>query len=103
MVVPRIAPRLDVGAPGAPEVAPWPVTAVLVLVGAAFWLVELVDDPAEDVDAVDVAPLLDALAVDVLVAAVPLEPEGGRLPRRRGAMSAANLSAVTTPLNRMVR
>jgi len=77
---------------------------VLVLVGAAFWLVELVvDDPAEDDDAVDVAPLLDALAVDVLVAAVPLEPEGGRLPRRRGAMSAANLSAVTTPLNRMVR
>jgi hypothetical protein len=98
--VPRIAPRLEVGVPGALEVAVWPVTAVLVLVVAEFWLVVLVeDDEADDGD----ARLPDELAVEVLVPAVPLEPEAPRLPRRRGAMSAANRSAVTTPLNRMVR
>jgi hypothetical protein len=32
--VPRIAPRLEAGAPGAPEAAVCPVTAVLVLVAA---------------------------------------------------------------------
>lgn len=49
------------------------------------------------------ALLPDALAVEVLVPGVPLEPEVPRLPRRRGTMIAANLSAVTTPLKRMVR
>ena len=56
------------------------------------------DDAADDEDVL----LLDVLAVEVLVPAVPPEPEGGRLPRRRGAMRAANRSAVTTPLRRMV-
>ena len=75
---------------------------MLVLVGAAFWLVELVlDDVAEDDGVVDVVLLLGLLAVEVLVPPAPPPPD--RLPRRRGAMSAANLSAVTTPLNRMVR
>jgi hypothetical protein len=46
--VPRIAPRLDAGAPGAPEAAVCPVTAVLVLVVAPT--VEL---PAADVDVDD--------------------------------------------------
>lgn len=43
--VPRIAPRLEAGAPGAPEAAVCPVTAVLVLVAAPT--VEL---PAAEVD-----------------------------------------------------
>jgi hypothetical protein len=74
----------------------------LVLVGTAFWLVEPVaDGVAEDDGAVDVVLLLGLLAVEVLVPPAPPEPD--RLPRRRGAMSAANRSAVTTPLNRMVR
>ena len=58
MVVPRIAPRLDAGAPGAPDVADCAPRAVFVLVVEEFWLVvplgeddeaELVDDaPVED-------------------------------------------------------
>jgi hypothetical protein len=46
--VPRIDPRLEAGAPGAPEAAVCPVTAVLVLVAAPT--VEL---PAAEVDAED--------------------------------------------------
>lgn len=46
--VPRIDPRLDAGAPGAPEAAVCPVTAVFVLVAAPT--VEL---PAADVDVDD--------------------------------------------------
>ena len=78
---------------------------MLVLVGAAFWLVELVVDgvAVDEDDVVDVVLLLGLTAVEVLAPPAPPEPEAGRLPRRRGAMSAANRSAVTTPLNRMVR
>lgn len=74
---------------------------MLVLVVAELWPVALVEvDDAEDGA---VVVLLAELAVEVPPPTVPLEPEAARLPRRRGAMIAANRSAVTTPLNRMVR
>jgi hypothetical protein len=62
--VPRIAPRLDAGAPGAPEAAVCPVTAVFVLVAAPT--VEL---PAADVDVDEV------LELDVVLEEVADEPE----------------------------
>jgi hypothetical protein len=103
--VPRIAPRLEAGAPGAPDAAVCPVRAVFVLVVAAVWLEELVD---EDVDEVELVLPVVAVELGALVELEtsdlpePYEPEAPRLPRSRGADSAANLSALTTPLTRMV-
>jgi len=70
---------------------PWPV--------ATFEEEEEGDDEAADEPAA-----ADELE-DELVVAVPaelLEPAELRLPRSRGAISAANRSAETTPLTRMV-
>ena len=66
-VVPRSAPKLDAGAPGAPAPAVCPVTAVFVLVEVApDWLASVVeDDDEEDVElllAVD--DVLDEVLVD---------------------------------------
>jgi len=111
-VVPRIAPKLEAGAPGAPEVADCAFSAVFVLPAAEFWPNPAAAAPAEEVDAEDVEVEL-AVADDELAAGDPVPtdfvppapkpPEALRLPRRRGAMSAANFSAVTSPLTRIVR
>lgn len=64
LVVPRIAPRLEVGAPGAPAVAACAFKAVLVLVEVeSVWVEEPLEED-EDVDEVELL-LLDAV-VDVL-------------------------------------
>jgi len=90
-----------------PEPAIWPVMAVLVLAAVVLWPAAAVaeDDDEEDDDAaaellVEVAGALPALLTRDLPE--PYDPEVTRLPRKRGAISAANFSALTTPLTRMV-
>jgi hypothetical protein len=84
---PRIAPRLDVV-----------VDVVAVLLIAVFVLVEA----AAVVDDVDADAELPLVTSD-FVPPPPNDPETLRLPRNLGAINAANRSACTTPLTRMVR
>jgi hypothetical protein len=85
------------------------VTAVLVLVAAALWSVVPVVEEDELEDDVELELLVVAEALEVLVPLLltsdfpePYEPEVPRLPRKRGAINAANFSALTMPLTRMV-
>jgi len=107
-VVPRIAPMLDDGAPGAPEVADCAFSAVFVLVVEDVWPVPVAVEPEVVDDGAELAVEDDELVADDPVPTdfVPLgpkPPEALRLPRKRGAISAANFSAVTIPLTRIVR
>ena len=109
-VVPRIAPRLDAGAPGAPDVADCAFSAVFVLALEVSWPEPVDADPAEEDDDDDVEldadddELVDDAPVPTdFVPAAPYPPEALRLPRKRGAINAANFSAVTIPLTRIVR
>lgn len=109
-VVPRIAPRLEAGAPGAPDVADCAFSAVLVLALEVSWPEPVDAEPAEEEDDDDVGldadddELVDDAPVPTdFVPAAPYPPEALRLPRKRGAISAANFSAVTIPLTRIVR
>jgi hypothetical protein len=111
-VVPRIAPRLDAGAPGVPAVADCAFSAVFVLAVDEFWpepvAVELEEDEEDDVDEVELAVEDAELVGDEpvptdFVPPAPNPPEALRLPRKRGAISAANFSAVTIPVTLIVR
>jgi hypothetical protein len=107
-VVPRIAPRLEAGAPGAPEVADCAFRAWFVLAVEEFWPEPEVVEPEEDDEDVEVDAEDDELMADDppptdFVPPPPKPPEALRLPRKRGAISAANFSAVTIPLTRIVR
>jgi hypothetical protein len=108
-VVPRIAPRLDAGAPGVPEVTDCAFSAVFVLAVEEFWPEPVAVEPEEDdVDEVELDVVDDELVADGppptdFVPPAPKPPEALRLPRKRGAISAANFSAVTIPLTRIVR
>jgi len=107
-VVPRIAPRLDAGAPGAPEVADCVFSAVFVLAVEESWPepaaaeLEEADDDVE-VDAEDGELVADDPVPTDFVPPAPKPPEALRLPRKRGAIRAANFSAVTIPVTRIVR
>jgi hypothetical protein len=111
-VVPRIAPRLDAGAPAVPAVADCVFSAVFVLAVEEFWpepvAVALEEEEGDDVDEVELAVEDDELVADDpvptdFVPPAPKPPDALRLPRKRGAISAANFSAVTIPLTRIVR
>ncbi|PYT20563.1 MAG: hypothetical protein DMG58_33865, partial [Acidobacteria bacterium] len=99
---------LDAGAPGAPEVADCAFSAVFVLAVEEFWPEPAAAEPEEDDDDVEVDAEDGELVADDpvptdLVPPAPKPPEALRLPRKRGAISAANFSAVTIPLTRIVR
>jgi hypothetical protein len=110
-VVPRIAPRLDAGAPGVPAVADCAFSAVFVLAVEEFWpepVAVALEEEEDDVDEVELAVEDVELVADEpvptdFVPPAPKPPEALRLPRKRGAISAANFSAVTMPLTRIVR
>ena len=76
LVVPRIAPRLDAGAPGAPAVADCAFNAVFVLVVDVSWRVPVPVEPEDDDD----DPELDAAGAELVAddpvptAFVPLAP-----------------------------
>jgi hypothetical protein len=109
-VVPRIAPRLDAGAPGVPAVADCAFSAVFVLAVEEFWPepVAVALEEEDDVDELELAVEEDELVADEpvptdFVPPAPNPPEALRLPRKRGAISAANFSAVTIPVTLIVR
>jgi hypothetical protein len=76
-VVPRIAPRLEAGAPGAPEVADCAFRAVFVLVFDVSWPEPVAAEPDEDddddveLDAEDDEPVADAPVPTDFVPAAP--------------------------------
>jgi hypothetical protein len=57
--VPRIAPRLEAGAPGAPEAAVCPVTAVLVLVAAPAVELPAAEGDAEEDELLELEVVLE--------------------------------------------
>jgi hypothetical protein len=97
--VPRIAPRLDV--PLAPTA--WPLNAVLVLVAGVPWLVVAEDADDEAVLELAVADVGELVLLETSDLPAPYVPDALRLPRNWGAISAANRSAPTIPLRRIVR
>jgi hypothetical protein len=78
--VPRIDPRLEAGAPGAPEAAVCPVTAVLVLVAApTVELPAAEGDDEDDDDVVEPEVVLD-VEDDELELALPTSDFAPPLP-----------------------
>jgi hypothetical protein len=62
LVVPRIAPRLGAGAPGAPAAAGWLFSAVFVLAAEEPWFADpVVEDDEEDEDVLELLVAGDEL------------------------------------------